>query len=149
MSTDENKAVAERLLQAFNDRDFDAAEQLLSPDFVNHNPPPFPGFTEDRDSMLRAMRGAAAGFPDARATVLNVVAEGDLVVLHDSIRGRHDGEFMGMPPTGNEAEWEFIHIFRVADGKIVERWGLIDALGLLLQLGVMSSPYQAPAGAPS
>src|SRR5918992_4913778 len=131
----ENKAVVERLFRAFDERDFEAAKELFAPDFVNHNPPPFPGFSEDRDSIVRAIRGFAEGFSDSRVEVGRLVAEGDLVVAHDFLRGTHDGEFMGIPATGKEASAEFIHIFRIADGKIAERWGLLDAMSLMQQLG--------------
>jgi predicted ester cyclase len=59
------------------------------------------------------------------------------VVVHDRVRGTHPREFMEIPATAHEATTEFIHIVRVADGRIAERWGLIDAMGLMQQLGAL------------
>jgi steroid delta-isomerase-like uncharacterized protein len=143
MSVQENKAVIERLLDAWNSADFDAMEDAFAPEYVNHNPPPMPGFGGDRDGQLKAMRYFRQAFPDARAELVNLLAEDDKVVVHDRIRGTHQGEFIGVPPTGREATAEFIHIFRVADGRIVERWGILDAMGLMRQLGAVPTPETA------
>jgi steroid delta-isomerase-like uncharacterized protein len=137
MGESENKAVVEQLLEAFNASDWDKVESIVADDFTNHNPPPFPGIGADRAGMLAAMQGTRQGFPDARAEVLHAVADGDLVVLHDVVRGTHDGDWFGaIPATGKQAAIEFIHIFRIADGKIAERWGLVDVAGAMQQLGV-------------
>ena len=143
MSAEESKAVAHRLLELWNDGDFDAIEHLVAPDFVNHNPPPIPGVGPDRNGMLSAMRYLREVLPDGRAESVNVVAEGDKVVLHDVIRGTHEGEFLGVPPTGRQVSFEFIHIFRIADGLIAERWGIADAMGLMHQLGAMPAAVEA------
>ena len=142
-SIEENKALGSRLLEVWNARDFEAAEALFAEDYVNHNPPPMPGIGGDRAGQLKAMRYLAEAFPDARAEQNNVIAEGDTIVLHDTIRGTHQGEFIGIEPTGREVRIEFIHIFRIADGRIAERWGLIDAMSLMGQLGALPEP--APA----
>src|SRR5919108_5188507 len=138
VSVDESKAVMQRLVDAFNERDFEALEDLFAPDYVNHNPPPFPGFSGDRDSQLRVMRGFTDAVSDARAEVAHIIAEGDLVVLHDFVRGTNDGDFFfGVPATGKQVQAEFVHIWRIADGRIAERWGLIDGMSLMQQLGAM------------
>jgi steroid delta-isomerase-like uncharacterized protein len=143
MITEDGKALAERLLDAYNRRAFDEVETLFAPDYVNHNPPPVPGMGPDREGQLAIMRAFVAAFPDSRAEMVHLVAEDDLVVVHDVVRGTHQADFMGIPATGNEARAEFIHIFRVADGKFVERWGLVDGMALMQQLGA------APQGAPA
>ena len=146
MSMRSNKDVVERFLDAWNRSDFDTIErELLAPDYVNHNPPPVPGIGPDRAGMLKAMRYLRSAFPEGRAETLQLVAEGDRVVLHDVVRGRHDGEFMGVAPTGKQASFEFIHIFRLADGRIAERWGVVDAMGLMAQLGALPAPQPAHA----
>lgn len=138
--TNEGKAVGEQLLEAWNDRDFDLAETLVSPDFINHNPPPIPGVGPDRDGLLTAMRYIAEAFPTGQADIINLIAEGDKVVVHDVVRGTHEGDFLGTPATGRDVEFEFVHIFRVEDGKIVERWGMADAMTLLGQIGALPQP---------
>jgi steroid delta-isomerase-like uncharacterized protein len=145
MSVTDNKTIAESLLDAFNARDFDRARELFADSYVNHNPPPFPGADAGRDGNVLAMKLFAQAFPDAQGETLNVIEEGDLVVLHDVVRGTHQGEFLGVPPTGKQASVEFIHIFRVANGRLVERWGMIDAMGLMQQLGAIPAPAAAPA----
>lgn len=147
MSVSENKAVAERLLDAFNARDFDRAREIFADDYVNHNPPPFPGADAGREGNVLAMKIFTEAFPNARAETVNLIAEGDLVVLHDIVRGTHEGDFMGVPATRKDSRTDFIHIFRIADGRIAERWGLIDAMGLMQQLGAIPAP--AAAGTPT
>lgn len=75
--------------------------------------------------------------------MLNAVAEGDKVVLHDRVHGTHEGEFFGVPPTGRQATWEFMHIFRITDGRIAERWGIVDVMGLMQQIGAIPTPPTA------
>ena len=145
MSSDDNKAAAKRLLACWNTSDFETVEGMVAPDFVNHNPPPIPGIGADRDGMLAAMRYLRQAFPAGRAEAINVIAEDDKVVLHDVIRGTHEGEFGEVPPTGRDVEFEFVHIFRFRDGRIVERWGVVDLLGLMRQLGAVPSQEPAPA----
>jgi len=82
-----------------------------------------------------------------RVSVEDVIAEGDKVVARWVVRGTHKGEFMGptgsIPPTGKQVTVLAIHIFRIADGKFIERWPERDRLGLLQQLGVVPAPGQA------
>jgi steroid delta-isomerase-like uncharacterized protein len=139
----DNKQIAEQLLEAWNAGDFERIEGLFADDYVNHNPPPFPGMGQDRAGQLQAMRMFRGAFPDARAETDHIVSEGDLVVLHDRVNGTHEGDFGPVGPTGKRVSVEFIHIFRIADGRIVERWGLIDVMGLMQQLGAAPEMAQA------
>jgi predicted ester cyclase len=84
-----------------------------------------------------------AGFPDWRSDVHVLVAEGDLVVEHFTASGTHRGEILGAAPTNRKVTVPGINIFRVRHGKIVERWGILDVLGFLTQLGLV--PGQAAA----
>ena len=77
------------------------------------------------------------GFPHWRSRLEALIAEGDLVTERFTARGTHRGEIMGVPPTGREVVLAGINIFRVQDGKLVERWGRTDDLGLLQQLGMV------------
>jgi predicted ester cyclase len=133
MSVEENKQIAKRLLDGFNSRDWDAVTALFADDYVNHDPPP--GAGSDRDGQLGAMQGLIATFADAQAVATHVVAEGDLIVVRDKVRGRHVGEFAGIAPTNREIEGQFIHVYRIVDGKIAERWGVFDATDVATQLG--------------
>ncbi len=143
MSGQDNKAVVQGFLDAWNRSDWDAIDGMVAPDFVNNNPPPIPGAGRDREGMFTAMRYLRQAFPDGRAETVNLIAEGDKVVLHDVVRGTHQGDFVGVAPTGREVTAEFIHIFRLADGRIAERWGILDAMGLMQQLGAVPMPETA------
>jgi predicted ester cyclase len=136
MSLDANKAVVKQVLEGFNARSWDAVRELYSHDYVNHNGPP--DLTPDRDGQLQAMNGLVASFPDAEVEATHVVAEGDLTVVRDVLRGTHQGEFAGTAPTGEAVSIEFIHVYRIVDGQIRERWGLLDALGVMQQIGAIS-----------
>ncbi len=83
------------------------------------------------------------GFPDLQLTVEDMIAEGDKVAVRLSRGGTHQGVFMGVAPTGNEARWTGNTIFRIANGKIVEGWVEGDHLGLMQQLGAIPAPGQA------
>jgi predicted ester cyclase len=76
-------------------------------------------------------------FPDARFTIDDIIAEGDTVVVRYTARGTHQGNLMGIPPTGKQASVTTIGIFRIVNGKAVEQWINCDDLGLLQQLGVV------------
>ncbi len=80
---------------------------------------------EELTHQVRRLRGA---FPDLHVSIEDVAAEGDLVAARLSVRGTHDGVWMGIDPTGQEAMWRGTTVFRVAGGKIVERWGEVDVL---------------------
>ena len=133
--SDSNKDVVRRLLEGFNDRDWAAVRELFSDDYVNHNPPA--GVTPDRAGQLDAMQGLLGSFSDMKAEATHVVSEGDTVVVRDIVRGTHDGEFAGAAATGNAVEATFIHVYRIENEKIAERWGLADVLLLMEQTGAI------------
>lgn len=81
---------------------------------------------------------------DERRVIEDVIAEGDRVAVRLTSAATHVGEFMGMPATGKRYSVEEIHIFRVADGKVVEHWHQFDQMGMMRQLGLM--PASRPAG---
>ena len=133
-AADRNEAVVERLLAAFSAGDFEAVEDVLAPDFVNHGLPPVPGARGDRTGVLDAMRYLRTAFPDARAEPVSVVAEDDRVGVHDQLVGTHQGDYRGVAPTGREIRVDLIHVFRIADGRIAERWGVADMTELTRQI---------------
>jgi predicted ester cyclase len=84
-----------------------------------------------------------SAFPDLNATVEDIVAEGDKVVVRQTWTGTHTGgDFMGVPPTGRTVPIGVIDIIRIAGGKFVEHWGQMDAMGMMQQLGAMPTPGQ-------
>ena len=77
-------------------------------------------------------------FPDFRAVIHDMIAEDDQVVTRNTFYGTHEGELLGIPPTGKEVTIELIDILRVAEGKITDHWNVVDQLGLMQQLGEIS-----------
>ena len=144
MTTEANKISAQRMVdEVVNTGNFALIDELLAPDFINHDVPPGVSPTREGTKALIAMLREA--FPDLHATVDDVIAEGDKVVQRTTAHGTMTGAMMGMPPSGKSATWQQIHILRFADGKQVEHWAVIDQLGMLQQLGFAEAPGQ-PAG---
>ena len=81
--------------------------------------------------------------PDARVEVLDVVAEGDKVVIHDRFGGTHRGEFFGRPGTGDRIEWMAIHIYTIRDGKVLDDAYMRDELAIMRRLGLAPSLTKA------
>jgi predicted ester cyclase len=131
-----NKAlVAEFIAALFTKGELDAVDRYLAPGFVNHDP--LPGFPSDREGMRQAAQVFRQAFPDWHAGQEAHIAEGDLVGERFTARGTHQGEIMGASPTWRQVTLAGINIFRVQDGKVVERWGRTDDLGFLQQLGLV------------
>ncbi len=147
MTSEESKAVVRRyneiVQQFFQGGDVDGLDEVCSPDLVHHGPAMMPPDLDGLKQMAPAFRDA---FPDIEIVTEELFADGDRVVDLVTVRGTHQGEFMGIPPTGQPIEMQEIHIARVVDGKIVERWTQFDALGLLQQVGgIPASPEPATA----
>ena len=136
---DQNKSLVSEFIEAlFSRGDLEAVEKYTAPDFVFHDPP-F-GVSEDRAGIRAAAAMMRAGFPDWHSDQHLVVGEGDIVVEQFTASGTHRGEVMGVPATGATVSLKGINIFRLENGHIVERWGRLDELGLLTQLGLTDRP---------
>lgn len=143
--SEENKSLAARMpLEVFGQGKFDVVDEVLAPDFIDHNTP-IPGLPPGRDGVKAFAAVIRKAFPDLHNTINRVVAEDDLVVLHVTSSATMQGEFAGMPPSGKQATWEAVHIERVRDGRIVEHWTVQDQLGMLQQLGFLPAPGDARA----
>jgi predicted ester cyclase len=140
-----NKAIALRLVEVFNGRRLDLLEDVLHPEFrgrgISAFPPDGPEVGPGARRKLYEMFYQA--IPDARAEVLDVVAEGDKVVIVDRFGGTHRGEFFGRPGTGDRIEWMAIHIYTIRDGKVLEDAVMTDALAITQQLGLVPSLTKA------
>jgi steroid delta-isomerase-like uncharacterized protein len=133
--TDANKKIVEEFIQRlFSEGDLAAVDDCLSVDFLNHDPP-F-GASADREGMRAAAAMFRAAFPDWQSELHLLIAEGDLVAEVFTASGTHRGEVMGVAPTGQEISLRGINVFRIHDGRISERWGRLDDLGFLQQLGL-------------
>jgi len=138
MSTiEENKAIIRRYREAHNANNLDALDAIVAKDVISHNA--LPGYRLDW-RVARWRISLPGSFPDIQTKTEHLVAEGDKVIEWYSAHGTNTGEFMGMPPTGKKFEIPSIVVYRLANGKIVETWGLNDGQGLLQQLGMLPMP---------
>jgi steroid delta-isomerase-like uncharacterized protein len=132
---EQNKNTVTSFIQAlFTKGDLGAVDQYLAEDFVDHDPPM--GGPANREGMRQAAAMFRAAFPDWHSDLGFLVAEGDLVTEYFTASGTQQGELFGVPGSGRAVTLPGINIFRVRDGRITERWGRLDDLGLMRQLGL-------------
>jgi steroid delta-isomerase-like uncharacterized protein len=137
-TAEENKAQFRRVYEElFNGGNLDVAEEVVAPDFLNHEAPPGmdrgPKGTRGLANMLRT------AFPDLHFEIEELIAEGDTVAGRLTMSGTHKGPLMGMPPTGRSMRQAHMHFVRFRDGKAIEHWGVRDDLSMMQQLGAMPS----------
>lgn len=144
MSTEANKAIVRRLVEeGINQANESVFLELLSPEVIDHYARP--GLPPGRAGWNSYRKLFGAAFPDGRWAITSIIAEDDLVAAHASFTGTHQGEFLGIPPTGRQVTVSAIYICRLVGGKIVERWANSDELGMLRQLGAIPALEQAAA----
>ena len=112
----------------------DVVDELFADDFVDHTP--FPGINPDREGVKQLFGAIRAAFPDHDAEIQHMVAEGDLVATSKTLTGTHEGEWMGVPPTGRRVTIRVMDYVRYRDGRGTEHWNIVDVAGMLAQLGV-------------
>jgi serine phosphatase RsbU (regulator of sigma subunit)/predicted ester cyclase len=132
MSVDENKSLVRRFLAAHAEGDLDTLEEMLAPDFVDHNL--LSGQQPGRDGYLWAFTEYHAAYSDTHYLIEKQVAEGDEVVTSFSVSAAHDrGEWMGLMPTGQKFEALLILIHRIAGDKITDEWAQGSGLAEVTQ----------------
>jgi len=139
----ESKDLARRFYdEVFNAGELDRVDELLTPDFVDHEegPPGMPDGIEGVKAFVAMYREA---FPDLRATVEEMVEEGDKIAVRTTFTGTHDGDFMGIPASGRTISIQAMDVVRVVDGRAAEHWGVTDVMGLMQQIGAI--PQEASA----
>jgi steroid delta-isomerase-like uncharacterized protein len=133
VSPEYNKQVILRVFdEIVNQARYELIPELYKEDFVDHDPVPgsSPGIAAARQS-IEQLRGA---IPDLHVTVEDISAHGDKVVIHNTWRGNHTGRFLGFPPSGRAVHFTGIVIWRLVDGKVAERWALIDKQQMAKQM---------------
>jgi steroid delta-isomerase-like uncharacterized protein len=137
MSTEQNKTVVRQFIEGvFNQGNVSLANEIVSPDYVEHEQLP-PGMPQGREGFEMMIPMLHSAFPDFKATIEDIVAEDDKVVIRMTWSGTQQGEFMGLPASGNQMSIAIIDIFRLTDGKIMDHWGVSDMMGMMQQLGAM------------
>jgi steroid delta-isomerase-like uncharacterized protein len=135
MSTEENKALARRFYEdVFNQRNLAVVDEICTSDHLFHNPPTT---LHGREEFKQLLSLYITAFPDARFTVEDEIAEGDKVTSRYTFRGTHQGELMGIPPTGKQVTVTGMIINHIVNGQSAEGWLNFDAVGMLQQLGAL------------
>ena len=133
--SEQNKTLARRWFEdLFSRGDLDAANDILSVDFLDHLTHEDERGIEELKHYVSIYRTA---FPDIQDSVEDIVAEADKVVVRWRSSGIHQGEFMGVAPTGRHVRFTGMRLFRIAENKIVESWVNIDERGLQEQVGAL------------
>ena len=136
-TAEENKVVVLRYVEeVWNRHDLNAIDGLVSPEYVNH------AATTDEYRYVGARRiweWLLSVFPDHRFDVEDAAADGQTVAVRGTMVGTHEGELMGIAPTGRRVAAQQSHWFRVEDGKVAEHWAVRGDLSMLQQLGIMPS----------
>jgi steroid delta-isomerase-like uncharacterized protein len=131
-----------RLYDLINAGDIDGFGRQVADDFVERDE--IPGLPPTKAGVVQYFQMLAAAFPDMQMDVQDVIASGDKAVARVRVSGTHQGEFMGIPATGNPVSINIIDITRFGDdGLAREHWGIADQLAMMQQLGVI------PAGPPA
>jgi steroid delta-isomerase-like uncharacterized protein len=139
--SEENKALARRSWEVVTEGSLDTLEDVFAEVYANN----FILHEADEDivgieGLTQFVSMIRSAIPDLRVTIEDDMAEGDKVVTRWIGQGTHQGELMGIAPTGNRVTFTGITIHRIEDTKIVEEWSNWDALGVMHQIGVDPSP---------
>ena len=149
MSAEENKALTRRVMEEmFNKGNLDAADELLAPDFVDHDPA-MPEDVRGPEGFKEYVGAFRSAFSDLHIRIEDQIAEGDKVVQRWTGTGTHDGDSMGIAPTGNRVEISGMEISRISGGKVAEVWEGYDAMGLMQQMGAIPAPDAAEETSPA
>jgi predicted ester cyclase len=139
VSAEDNKALVRRFVdEVQSGGNTDLIDDICSPEFVNHSAPS--GLPADREGIKILTTMFKGAFPDSYFSVEDMIAEGDKVVTRKTFHGTHEGEFMGIPPSGRPVNVSLIDVVRISDWRVVEHWSVGDNLGMMQQLGVIPQP---------
>jgi steroid delta-isomerase-like uncharacterized protein len=128
------KLLAKRFYEeVLNHGDLAAIDELIAEDLVEHEE--LPGIPPGREGVRAWAALMRNAFPDLVVSINQMIASGDEVWVHMTMKGTQYGPFMDIPPTGRKVEISGIDRVRVRNGKAVEHWGVTDTLSLLQQLG--------------
>ena len=137
--TDTESVVRRLIEEGFNAGDLAVADELTSPDLVEHQD--FgPGHAPGADGVRAVIASLRRAFSDFHLAIEDLVVDGDKAWVRMRATGTNDGSFMGHPPTGGRIRTDVFDVIRVRDGRMVEHWGVPDRLGTLFQLGLARPP---------
>ncbi len=143
MSVEAHKALIRRRIdEIWHAGNLAVADEIIAADYVSDGQP------IRRDGFKQFVTAIRSAFPDIRFTTEDIIAEGDRVTVRYTLRGTHQGAFVGIPATGKTIMLTGIDLFQFAHGQMIAEWLNYDQLGLLQQLGVLPPLGQAGQGSP-
>jgi predicted ester cyclase len=134
MSKEQNLKAVALGAEIFPAHDFDRFDEFFAEDIVDHDPAD--GQAAGLEGIKQYWRGLVGSFPDLELAPDVVVADDDYIALALRVSGTQKGEFFGHAPTGRRFEVRAVQVGRMEDGRMIERWGATDVLGILTQLGL-------------
>ena len=137
-SSEQNKTAVRDCFEHASQGNFDALPSIVTADYVVH-----PEEVRGPDGLAEMVQGYRSALAGLSVTVEHQFTEGDYVGTRCTIRGRHDGELMGVAPTGRNVEFTSLTISRCREGKIAEEWELIDTVGVMRQIGALPELAEA------
>lgn len=130
------KAMAQRwFTEVMNEGNEEVIDELTAENFVDHDP--LPGTSPDRQGIHDFVKQVRAAFPDIEMTADDILVEGDQLAVRSTMRGTHQGEFMGIPASGKKVEVSNYDFVRFENDQVVEHWGTIDSAALMEQIGAV------------
>jgi predicted ester cyclase len=139
VTAEENRALIQRFYdEGWNANDLAVYDELVTPDFIDHQALPGLGPGREGFKQLNAMFRSA--FPDVWVNVDGIVTEGDFVACRWTSTGTHKGDLFGIAPTGRAVKVTATVVYRVDGGRLAEGWINRDDLGMMRQLGVIPTP---------
>jgi predicted SnoaL-like aldol condensation-catalyzing enzyme len=130
-----NKQIVEEVMsEIFQKHNLSRIDDFMRDDYIQHNP----NVPQGKKGFVEYFKRKWRAVPDSGCSIKQIVAEGDLVMVHSVSSGTHTGgEWLGVSATGNKLSFNVVDIFRIEDGKLAEHWDVADTLTLFTQLGVV------------
>jgi steroid delta-isomerase-like uncharacterized protein len=138
MSKEQNAAALTTFAEAVNTGNYDLFAGVVAPDCVDHDPAP--GQVAGPQGYRVLFSEMRLAFPDTKVEVAALVADEDAIAFAYTFSGTQSGPLMGIPATGKKVKIRGMQISKFAGGKMVERWGSSDQLGMLQQIGATVIP---------
>jgi len=138
---EQNKELVKRFWEEFNKGNAEIFQELFSPDYAYYAPSNSPT-PMSREEIMEFMKTFFEAFPESIWSIEDLIAAGDKVIVRFIYRGTHEGEFLGIPATGNKVEMGGIIITRIENGKVVEEREDFDMLGMMMAIGMELKPKE-------
>jgi predicted ester cyclase len=136
--------VREYTQKVFNEHKPDEASGYLAPEVKWHGG--LLGTVEGVGNLTEMLRGFIGALPDLHAAEQDIVAAGDTVAVRYVVEATHEGNLLGIAPTGRRVRWDAIDVYRLSDGMIVEEWAGDDLAAILYQVGAYTPPWLSQEG---